>query len=65
MGSDPAPTLLTPGQRRLVGFAAAFTALLLIVAGLIGGIAFAGYMAAVPVLTDSRVVWAMTPLRGG
>jgi predicted PurR-regulated permease PerM len=44
MGSDPAPTLLTPGQRRLVGFAAAFTALLLIVAGLIAALVGLGWL---------------------
>lgn len=44
MASDPQPMTLTPGQRRLVGFAAAFVAFLAIAAGLIAALAGLGWL---------------------
>jgi predicted PurR-regulated permease PerM len=44
MASDPAPGILTPAQRRLVGFAAAFAALLAIAAGLIAALYVLGQL---------------------
>ncbi len=42
MASDPEPGILNPAQRRLVGFAAAFAALLAIAAGLIAALIVLG-----------------------
>jgi predicted PurR-regulated permease PerM len=53
MASDP--VLLTPGQRRLVGFAAGFTALLVIAAGLVGALIALGRLVAF----FSGVLWPL------
>jgi predicted PurR-regulated permease PerM len=55
MGPDPVTVLLTPGQRRLVGFAAAFAALLVVVAGVIAALIALGRLVAF----FSGVLWPL------